>query len=139
MNGYFAPALERDSSNFDFRIVALFTMMSTRPELLREYLADGAAREPDGTPAALNDPTLWVTLRHLGLPPEMLAAFLFLFERDDVRPALAITQKLFATMVAIYDYCDLSCPLPDWYGRLVAYTNESCQPLNRPGVELEVQ
>jgi len=132
MNGYSAPAPERDSSNFDFRTVALFTMMATQPKLLHEYLADGARKQPD-------DATRWVTIRGFGLPPELLAEFFCLFKREDVQGALLVTQKLFATMVARADYCDLGCPSPDWYARLIAYTKESCQPLNRPGVELEVQ
>ena len=131
MNGYFAPEPERDSSNFDFRIVSLFTMMATRPDLLHEYL-DDAKKEPD-------DATRWVNLRRLGLPPELLAEFLTLFQLKDVQGALLVTQKLFASMVARADYCEISCPSPDWYTRLTAYTKESCQPLNRPGVELEVQ
>jgi len=131
MNGYLAPEPERDSSNFDFRIVSLFTMMATQPDLLHEYLDDGANKRPD-------DATRWATLRRSGLPPALLSEFLTLFRLKDVRAALLVTQKLFATMVARADYCDLGCPSPDWYARLIAYTKESCQPLNRPGVELEV-
>jgi hypothetical protein len=139
MNGHFAPEPERDSSNFDFRTVALFTMMATRPDLLHEYLVDGAAKRDDGTPVALHDPTRWVTLRRLGFPPELLAVFLYLFERKDVRAALRITQKLFRTMVANVNYCDDTCPDDECSAGLVAYCKQSSQRLNRPGVEVEAE
>jgi hypothetical protein len=138
MNGYSAPEAERDSSNFDFRTVALLTMMVTKPDLLHEYLADGAAKEPDGTPVALTDPRRWATLRGLGLPPEILAESLFIFERKDVQAACSVMQKAFATAVAYGDYCDVGCPPPDWYKAHSAYCKDSCQSLNRPGVQVEV-
>src|SRR6516164_5371760 len=94
----YAPLPERDPSNFDFRTVAIFTIMAIQPDLLHEYLRDGALREPDGTPAAIHNTKLWPTLRCLAVPPELLALFLPLYERKGVQVALLVTQRLFATM-----------------------------------------
>ncbi|MBZ5625884.1 MAG: hypothetical protein LAQ69_45425 [Acidobacteriia bacterium] len=120
---------ERDPINFDFRVVALLTIMVTRPDLLQEYLA-GAPLEPD-------NPSKWVTLRGLGLSAELLSEMLFLFQRHDVQQALRTMQRLFRTMEAIESYCEDQCPDDDWLAPYVASTGRIPQQLSPAGVQVE--
>jgi hypothetical protein len=132
-----APQAERDSLNFDFRLVALVTIVATSPDLFHEYITDGAAKDAQCVPLALHDPTRWVRLRRLGLPARLLADVLFLFERLDVQEALRVIQTVFRTMVAGELYCDESCPDEDWYETSVAAIHQITQQLNPAGVEVE--
>ena len=131
-----APQEERDTINLDFRLVALVSIVATSPELLHEYITDGAAKDDQGVPMAVKDPTKWVRLRRLGLPARLLAEMLFLFERPEVQDALLVIQKVFRTMVALDLYCDLGCPDERWYGSCVTAISQITQQLNPAGVEV---
>ena len=129
---------ERDASNFDFRVVSLMTIAATRADLLEEYLNDGKAKDARGVPDALRDDTKWRHFRQFGFPPEMLAELLYIFERPDVRKALITVQTAFQTSVANDNYCEAGCPDDDYYGSAVPYSAQLTQPLDEPGVQVEV-
>ena len=46
-----APNKERDASNFDFRTVAMLTIMATRPDLLHEYVGSASTADRGASPA----------------------------------------------------------------------------------------
>jgi hypothetical protein len=131
-----APQEERDTLNFDFRLVALVSIVATSPELLHEYIKDGAEKDVQGVPTAIHDPTKWVRLRRLGLPVRLLAEMLFLFERLEVQDSLRVIQRVFRTMVGMDLYCDLNCPDERWFGNCVTALSQIPQQLNPAGVEV---
>jgi hypothetical protein len=120
---------DRDPSNFDFRALAVLAIMTSRPDLLREYL--------DGKSKDTADPAKWPTLRSFGLPDNLLNELLSLFEREDVQHALPVIQTLTQTAVAQQSYCSVGCPPNESLRMFVPLMAQLTQPLKRAGIEVE--
>jgi hypothetical protein len=127
------PPLERDASNFDFRVVALLLVLITRQDLLKEYLDDGAEKNECNVPDALRNPAKWKTLRKL-FEPCMLAEMLYLWELPQTQACALQLRKVFQTMINLEEYDLSGCPNNNYVKAIVEYSRQQTAELDPAGV-----
>jgi hypothetical protein len=125
--------LERDASNFDFRVVTLLVVLVTRQDLLKEYLDDGKQKDARNVPLAVGDSTKWKTLRTL-FDPDMLGQMFYLFELRKTRTAARDLRIVFQTMINLEQYSDDTCPDDFFVKAIVNYSGQQTAELNPAGV-----
>ena len=128
-----APTVDRDASNFDFRVVTFLLTLITREDLLTEYLVDGEGKDDDNVPLALWDRRKWKTLRTL-FEPSMLADFLYLWERPQTQAAARVLRTVFQVQINLVHYDLDTCPDPAVLRDIVEYSGQLTTPLNAAGV-----
>ncbi len=129
----YAFSLERDASNFDFRIVTLLLILVARQDLLKEYLDDGKMKDARNVPLALWDPTKWKTLRTL-FEPAMLAEMLYIWERPETQECARQLRRVFQTMINLEQYDFDQCPNSFFVKAIVDYSRQQSAELNPAGV-----
>jgi hypothetical protein len=127
-----ASRLQRDASNFDFRLVTLLLVLVTRADMLKEYLDDGKPKDARNVPLALGDPTKWKTLRTL-FEPAMLAEMLHLWELPQTQACVLHLLTLFATAKQRDAYDLDTCPNSFFVQALVVYSGQQTAQLNAAG------
>ncbi len=125
--------IERDASNFDFRVVTLLLVLVTRQDLLKEYLNDGKEKDARCVPKALHDHTKWKTLRDL-FDPDILAAVLYLFELPKTQECILQLRTVFQVMINLNQYDFDSCPNDLFVKAIVEYSRLQTAQLNPAGV-----
>ena len=132
-----ASKVERDASNFDFRVVTLLLVLTTRADLLKEYLDDGKEKNARNVPSALADTDKWKTLRTL-FEPTMLAEMLYLWELPQTQACAQHLRRVFQTMINLNQYDEDSCPNPLFVKAIVDYSRQQTAELNPAGVGVDV-
>ena len=127
------PPLERDASNFDFRVVTLLLVLITRQDLLKEYLDDGKEKDACNVPDALRNPTKWKTLRTL-FEPCMLAEMLYLWELPKTKTSALHLREIFQVMINLDQYDLISCPNNNFVKAIVEYSRQQTSELSPAGV-----
>lgn len=125
--------LQRDATNFDFRVVTLLLVLITRADLLKEYLEDGKAKDACNVPLAMKDPTKWKTLRTL-FDPAMLAEMLYLFELPQTQECAQHLLTVFQTMVHLDEYDFDGCPNRNFVKAIIEYSGQQTAELDPAGV-----
>jgi hypothetical protein len=114
-----------DSINLDYRITTLLLALASREDLLKE-LNDGQNLDD-------KDKNKWPRLQKIGFPMDMLKSSMYLFTAKDSGTALAQTQKVMQTLVAINDYCPIDCPSDASLATLTTTAANMSSPLGLPG------
>jgi len=110
--------LQRNPINFDFHVVALMTIIITRPDVLSDFLKGKT------TPLVL-------------FPDQLLSRMKFLLSQNGVLDAVETVQVFYKTLLAYEMYCDETCPDDDWFPPFLAATSQIQQQLKPAGVEVE--
>jgi hypothetical protein len=127
-------SLQRDASNFDFRLVTLLLVLVTRADMLKEYLDDGKEKDDRNVPLALWNPEKWKTLRTL-FDPAMLAEMLYIWECPRTKASAEDMLQVFHTMSSREGYeIPQQCPEFSVLKAIVDYSRQLTTPLNQAGV-----
>jgi hypothetical protein len=124
--------VQRDGSNFDFRLIPLFAALVARNDLLDEYITDGKEKKGN-VPVAVSDPKRWPHLRQW-FDPDMLGQLLYLFELKETQRAADQLRLAFETAVALFEYCPDLCPDDEFLQAATLYSHQQSDELRPAGI-----
>jgi hypothetical protein len=119
---------KRPPLNLDYRFLSLVLFFATRADLFGDYLAGRDRRQREAS---------WAKLLKLGLPHNLLAESLYLFELPETQRALRQIQLVSQTLVELNDYCSDSCPSDQILKELAWVNSKQTQPLSAAGTDMD--
>jgi hypothetical protein len=120
------PEPKRGPLNLDYRFLALLLFCATRSDLLEHYLAPN----DEGLP----DEARWPRLQKMGLPPNLLADYLYLFQLEDTQKALKQLQRVTQKLAAL-NHCPPPCPSNEILQEQAWLSSRQTQPESPAGIE----
>jgi hypothetical protein len=117
---------KRPPLNLDNRYLSLLLFFATRADLFGDYLAGRNEHQREAG---------WAKLLELGLPHNLLAESVYLFELPETQRALRQLQLVAQTLVELNDYCSVSCPSDQILKELAWLNSKQNQPLSAAGTE----
>ena len=120
------PEPKHGPLNLDYRFLSLLLFCATRPDLLDDYLACNNEGQ--------HDVARWAKLQKMGLPDNLLADYLYLFQLEDTQKALKQLQRVTQKLAAL-NHCPASCPSNEILMEQAWLSSKQTQPESPAGLE----